>query len=142
MTKVSSFTDVTGYTTYDAANWPRKIKLKEILMWGRGRRKDRKGGGSRDLVTLKEAERSAGAEGGATRAAEGWGGEGRPRDGDRRRALLASTVKNKLAGLGAVESVGTSEPGTSLCLWHTCHLWGLPVGVPSSQGASGVRLDG
>lgn len=93
-------------------------------------------------MTLKEAERSAGPEGGATRAAEGWGGEGRPRDGDRRRALLASIVKNKLAGLGAVESAGPSKAITSLCLWHTCHLWGLPVSVPSSQGVSGVRLDG
>lgn len=67
----------------------------------------------RDLVTLKEAERSAGAEGGATRAAEGWGGEGRPRDGDRRRALGTSTVKNKQAGIGTVESDGPSEPGAS-----------------------------
>jgi hypothetical protein len=84
-------------------------------MWRRGRRKDREGGSPlRDLVTLKEAERSPGAEGGATRPAEGWGGEGRPRDGDRRRALGTSTVKNKLAGLGSVESAGPFEPGPSV----------------------------
>lgn len=114
MTKVSASPDRTGYTTYSDTGRPRKIKPKEILLWGRGRRKNREGGGPlRDLVTPKEAERSAGAEGGATRAAEGRAGAGRPRDGDRRRALGTSRVKNKLAGLGAVESAGPSEPGAS-----------------------------
>lgn len=54
----------------------------------------------RDLVTLKEAERRAGAEGGATRATEGWGGEGRPRDGDRRLAL-GSRQRHKQACLSS-----------------------------------------
>lgn len=76
-------------------------------MWGRGRRKDREGEDPlRDLVTLKEAERRAGAEGGATRATEGWGGEGRPRDGDRRRALGVSLGTNKRIWRGAVGARG------------------------------------
>lgn len=108
-------------------------------MWGW--RKDREGGGPlRDLVTLKEAETSAGAEGGATRAAEGWGGEGRPRDGDRRRAHGVSIIKNKLAGLGAMESAGSSKPGPSAFVTPATFgvsLWGVPI----SQGASEVRLD-
>lgn len=75
-------------------------------MWGRGRRKDREGEAPlRDLVTLKEAERRAGAEGGATRATEGWGGEGRPRDGDRQRALGCKQRRKQAGRLGAVRAL-------------------------------------
>lgn len=110
-------------------------------MGGRGRRKDREGEGPlKDLVTLKEAERRAGAEGGATRATEGWGGEGRPRDGDRRRALGVSLGTNKRTWRGAVGSGAIS--GGCLYLWHTCLHWGLPVCVPGSPGAAGVGVDG